>query len=170
MGSQARSPGEVFGTRLQAVRKLKGWSLQQMAGALAELGITLHLTAIAKAEKGQRKVTLDEALAFAAVLGVSPLHLIVPLDNETELRVAPRLTAPALQARQWMRGQRPLTDDDDGRLFYAQTPDDDWDAIAPGVAARFANRDEFEQARREYERDVTRAAFQRWTQGGNEDD
>jgi hypothetical protein len=73
--------------------------------------------------------------------------------------------APGGPAVGAVRGQRPLRDDDDGRLFYAQTPDDDWDAIAPGVAARFADRDEFEQARREFERDITRAALQRWTQG-----
>ena len=116
------SPSEVFRARLREVRRLKGWTQQQLADALADAGVKLDASAITRLERGTRGLSLDDVLAIAAALGVSPLHLFVPLDNDEELNVAPSLTANALDVRAWVRGQRPLRETDDDRLFYAQTP------------------------------------------------
>jgi transcriptional regulator with XRE-family HTH domain len=147
-------PSKVFRTRLRLVRRLKGWTQQELAAAMAEAGVDLGEPAITRMERGTRGVSLDEAIALAAVLGVSPLHMIVPLDNDAQLDVTPGITVPVLDARSWVRGQRPLREDDDDRLFYAQTPEQDWDAIAPRVAERFTSREDFEQHRARWEREV----------------
>lgn len=147
-------PSEVFRRRMREVRRLKGWTQQQLASALAAAGTDLGEPAVTRMERGTRGISLDEAMAIAAVLGVSPLHLFVPLDNDEELDVAPAIRVAALDARAWVRGQTPLRSQDDDRLFYSQTPERDWDAIAPRVAERFTSREDFEAHRAKWEREV----------------
>jgi transcriptional regulator with XRE-family HTH domain len=147
-------PSEIFRARLREVRRLKGWRQHHLAAALAEAGVDMGEPAITRLERGLRGVSLDEVIAIAAVLGVSPLHMFVPLDNNGLLDVAPAITVPVLDARAWARGQRPLRDTDDDRFFYVVTPERDWDAIAPRVAERFASREDFEAHRAKWEREV----------------
>jgi len=150
------SPSEVFRARLREVRRLKGWTQQQLADALAAAGVKLDASGITRMERGTRGVTLDDVIAIAAALGVSPLHMFVPLDNDEALNVAPGLTADTVNVRAWIRGQRPLRDTDDDRLFYAQTPDLDWDVIALGAGGRFESREDFEAARARWDRAILR--------------
>jgi hypothetical protein len=82
--------------------------------------------------------------------------MFVPLDNDDALNVAPGIAADALDVRAWIRGQRPLRDADDDMLFYAQTPDLDWDIIALGAGGRFESRDDFQAARARWERAMLR--------------
>jgi 8-oxo-dGTP diphosphatase len=150
------SPSEVFREQLRTVRRLKGWTQQQLADALAEIGVRIDASAITRLERGTRGVTLDDVVAIAAALGVSPLHLLVPLDNSAQLDVAPALSAVAPDVRAWIRGQRPLRETDDDSVFYAQTPDRDWDVIALGAGGRFESREDFEAARARWERAMLR--------------
>ena len=150
-------PSEVFREQLRAVRRIKGWTQRQLEDALAELGVKLDATAITRMERGTRGVALDDVIAIAAALGVSPLHLIVPLGNgDTALDVAPDLNVGVADVRAWIRGQRPLRDTDDDGLFYTQTPDRDWDVIALNMGARFENREDFEATRARWERAMLR--------------
>ena len=149
-------PSEVFRVRVREARRLKGWTQQQLAGALGALGVKLDATAITRLESGTRRVSLDDVIAIAAALGVSPLHLFVPLDNDLSLNVTPGLALPVLDVRMWVRGQRPLRETDDERLFYAQTPEGDWASIVAGASARFSDGEEFEAARARWERDTLR--------------
>jgi transcriptional regulator with XRE-family HTH domain len=118
--------------------------------------VKLDASAITRLERGTRGVTLDDVLAIAAALGVSPLHLFVPLDNDERLDVAPGLTAGVLDTRAWIRGQRPLRESDDDSLFYSHTPERDWDVIALGAGSRFEGREDFEAARARWERAMLR--------------
>lgn len=149
-------PSEVFRARLREARRLKGWTQRDLAAALAEVGMKLDASNVTRLERGTRGVTLDDVLAIAAALGVSPLHLFVPLDNDERLDVTPGLTASAVDARAWIRGQRPLRDSDDDGLFYSQTPERDWDVIALGAGGRFESREDFEAARARWERAMLR--------------
>lgn len=152
------SPSKVFRDRLKEARKLKGWTQQQLADALASLGVKLDASGITRMERGTRGVTLDDVIAIAAALGVSPLHMIVPLDDNGA-QLAPSLTVSTADARAWLRGQRPLQEADE-RLFYAQTPESEaeWMAIAPG-ASRFKNREDYEATKTMWERELFRAAI-----------
>ena len=110
-------PSEVFRRRVREVRQAKGWTQPQLAEAL---GAELTPFAIARLESGKRGVSLDEAVALAAVLGPSLLHMLVPLEN-TRVHLAPQLAERAVDARAWIRGQRPLRQADE-QLFYFQAP------------------------------------------------
>lgn len=115
----AKSPSQVFGPYVRSTRKVKEWSQQDLAERLEELGHPLDRSAIARIETGGRAVSLDEALAICAALGVSPVHMIVPQAHEDFVAIAPKLRPPGLAARSWIRGERPLDITDD-RAFWQQ--------------------------------------------------
>jgi transcriptional regulator with XRE-family HTH domain len=152
------SASEVFRQRLREVRRLKGWTQQQLADALAAGGVRLDASAITRLERGTRGVTLDDVIAIAAALGVSPLHMIVPLDDNGA-QLMPSLTVPAADARAWLRGQLPLREADE-RLFYAQTPESEADSfpLVPGPW-RFQNQEDFKATRAKWEREILRAVI-----------
>jgi transcriptional regulator with XRE-family HTH domain len=127
------APSAVFRQSLREARRLKRWTQQELADALAELGAKIDATAITRIERGVRSVSLDEVVLIAAALGVSPMHLFVPLDDKAPVQVAPGLVRPAADVRAWVRGQRPLRVSDDDRLFYTQAPDNDWASVIPGA-------------------------------------
>jgi transcriptional regulator with XRE-family HTH domain len=87
---------EVFARRLKAVRKAAGnVSQAELSRRLAEIGYNLSRSQIADLEsedpERRRRVTVDDLLAIAAALGVAPLHLIVPFEEEEPMMVEPRL-------------------------------------------------------------------------------
>lgn len=151
-------PNEVFRERLREVRKLRTWTQADLAARLNEAGVDLGESAVVRMERGIRGVSLNEAVAIAAVLGVSPLHMMVPVDDNGA-QLTPRLTVPTADARAWIRGQRPLTEADE-EIYYAQAPDSEaeWMAIAPG-AWRFKNREDYQASKAKFERDLFRAAI-----------
>jgi transcriptional regulator with XRE-family HTH domain len=153
-------PSEVFRSRLREVRRLKGWTQQELADALARAGLDLSAFAITRIETGNRGVSLDQAIAMAAVLGVSPLHMIVPLEDE-RVQLAPQLTVTTAEARAWLRGQRPLQEADE-RIFLFQTPpsEADWFPFTPGPW-RFEDPEVYESTRAKWEREIFRMAMYR---------
>lgn len=151
-------PSEVFRKRLREVRRLKRWTQQDLAEALAAAGVEMGEFAVVRMERGPRGVSLDEAIAISAVLGVSPLHMLVPLEDDS-IQLTPQRAVDAADARAWLRGQRPLREADE-RLFYAQTPESeaDWFPVAPGPW-RFENLEDFKATRARWERDILRDAM-----------
>jgi transcriptional regulator with XRE-family HTH domain len=112
-------PSRVFGEQVRGVRTRKGWTSQQhLADRLEELGHDIDRSAIARLETGKRGVPLDEAFAIAAALEVSPLSLMLPREPDDPVAVAPRLTVSAEEAREWVRGDEPLPNQD--RQFFEQ--------------------------------------------------
>lgn len=62
------------------------------------------------AEKGERAQTapLDKVFVLAAALGVPPIHLLIPLEDEAAVQIAPGKpykSIPAPLARAWIRGE-----------------------------------------------------------------
>lgn len=60
-----------FGERFLEARRLKGLSQEAIAAGLSDRGITMHVTAIGKIERGERRVTIGEASALASTLGLT---------------------------------------------------------------------------------------------------
>ena len=152
------TPSDVFRVRLREVRRLKNWTQADLAAALAGTGLDLGEPAITRMERGSRGVSLDEAIAISAVLGVSPLHMLVPLDDNGA-QVAPGQTVSTADARAWIRGLTPLREADE-RLFYAQTPpsEAEWFSTVPG-AWRSEDPETFAATRAKWEREIFRSAL-----------
>jgi transcriptional regulator with XRE-family HTH domain len=60
-----------FSKRLRAERDDRGWTQAQLAEMLSEHGIPMHWTTIAKIEKGDRSVRIDEAAGIADLFDTS---------------------------------------------------------------------------------------------------
>lgn len=139
MDQTARPPSEVLPGELRALRRHRGWTQQELADQLEELGASIDRSTVAKIESGGRRLTIDEVFLFAAALEVSPLALLLPRREEV-IAVAPKLNASSTDVLQWARGVHPLglTDPAEAgayRLFYEARPDYEAAAIRrrPGI-------------------------------------
>ena len=104
------APSERFGRRLQELRKqTRGWSQQRLADELVKIGWPLDRTAIAKIEKAQRGVSVDDLVALAVALNVSPGWLLAPAEaGEEPAPVVGSVSAPAWTVWDWVDGVHPL--------------------------------------------------------------
>jgi transcriptional regulator with XRE-family HTH domain len=65
-------------SNVKRLREARGLSTEKLAAAVVAIGRPMHATAITKVEKGQRRVDVDDLMALATVLGVTPAYLLVP--------------------------------------------------------------------------------------------
>ncbi|MGI8680998.1 MAG: helix-turn-helix domain-containing protein [Mycobacteriales bacterium] len=129
------SPGQTIAARLQAVRKARGWSAREVAERCARAGMPeLDRSTIANIELGRRRrIGVDEWLVLAYVLGVAPVHLLVPLE-EGFYAFTPDVVSSSGPVRQWVRGNYPMVPFTNGALemqadrdsYRAQVPGDEW--------------------------------------------
>ena len=121
---------DIVAQRIKTARKRRGWSAQELADRLAAAGAPeLSMFVISNIESGRRKdgrrrreVSVDELFLIAYVLGVPPIHLLVPAEGgEESVEVAPGVWVdkPELMLR-WIRGDQTLPGIDP-RGFFAAT-------------------------------------------------
>lgn len=93
------------------IRCGKGLSRPQVSDALTETGRALGPTTIYKVEQGTRSVDVDDLLALAVALDVSPVDLLVPglWGDDAVWAAAPHVTMSASRARAWIGGRALLT-------------------------------------------------------------
>lgn len=104
-------PERLIAAQLRAIRKRRGLSQEGLADRLALLGVVKHQTVIAKIEARARGVAVDELVALAVALNVTPLALLLP-DSDSPgdmVEITPRGSAPADQVWAWARGDGPLS-------------------------------------------------------------
>jgi transcriptional regulator with XRE-family HTH domain len=161
---EERHIGAIFARRLREARNARGWTQQELAAALGRLSAPMDRTTVAKIEKGQREVRLDEFVAFAAALDIAPVHLILPIEGDVvvryidrkrealrnekrgpAVRLAPALLVDQVKARRWARGEIPL--DPANFRFYR-----DQGAGERSVSAEELSPDEQQAVREENER------------------
>ncbi len=172
--------GRTFGARVQAVRTRRRWSQRELADRLTRAGRSMNGATVAKIEAAGKPdatesertraegVTVRDLLVFSAVLGVSPLHMLVPLDGSgterdepdpgTALVVTDQIRLYPVQARGWIKGTTPILsgpwineseDDELWRVYYSEVPTAE---LAGGQARRSSwerNGDVIEEMERE---------------------
>lgn len=94
------------------VREVRGKrSLADVANAASDEGRPTLPTAVHKIERGTRQITVDDLVTLAVVLDVSPLRLLLPVDeHDAEVALTPETRVLARQAWAWALGRRPLPD------------------------------------------------------------
>ena len=103
------SPGEIFQRRLHQARRAQGVSQRDLVARLSNVGQSMNQAAIARIERGERKVSIDEAFAIAVALDVAPLSLFLPITGNEPVALAPGLEIDQAKARRWARGEVPLS-------------------------------------------------------------
>jgi transcriptional regulator with XRE-family HTH domain len=102
----ALRPAEIVARRVVEARKSRGWSQAQLVDELAELGYVKSRPTISKLEAGDyRGVSVDDLFALSAALGIAPVFLLAPLEDESPVAIAPRVQVPAWVARAWIRAE-----------------------------------------------------------------
>src|SRR5688572_761624 len=99
---------------MREIRTARGLTLQQLSNRLAELGRPILLSALSKIEKGQRRVDTDDLVAIALALEVSPNHLLLSDDaeSESEVRLTHGFSTHAQAAWEWaLHGGMPHSTD-----------------------------------------------------------
>lgn len=112
--------GATAATVAANVRRLRdevrGWSTYDLAGRLTKVGRPIAPSAVSKIERGERQVTVDDLLALAYVLGVTPNALLLPNTADGTVELTGLGSAQADTVWAWAEGERPLDlpDGDDG--------------------------------------------------------
>src|SRR5215204_2085222 len=78
-----KRPSEVFRARLRETRKRRdNMSQAELGRRMRQAGYPLDKAAVLRIEKGERGISLDEALAFASVLAAIPAQMLTPPGDE----------------------------------------------------------------------------------------
>ncbi len=102
-------PGRTVARNVQAIRKRRNLGQQQLSARLAELGRPIPPTALSKLEDGKRRVDVDDLVALAIALNVSPSRLLLPERyDDQSFELTPTTTAPSWLAWSWAEGDGPL--------------------------------------------------------------
>lgn len=150
------TPTEAVAAQVRQLRHKRGWTAAELAAKMTEVGIPWGQPVVSRLETGAREnITLAEVLALAYVFNIAPVHLIVPIDPRTEYQVVLGRKVDVLDARQWVRGQRPLPGAS-GPEFFAEWPVEEY--LHPGDLAKRRADQEMEEylTRRRNEADQER--------------
>lgn len=125
------SAGPVGRTLIESLKELleaRGLSFNRASMALEELGRPIPPLGLSRLASGNRRVDVDELVALAVLLGVSPSALLVPrhvgVDDVVELTPTVKQRAGIVWA--WLDGRIPLPGELTESGKVAATPGDKW--------------------------------------------
>lgn len=121
MGTTRIEPGPVSDQvrrNIRELRECRGMSLRALSERMGELGRPLRVPVLFRIEQGERRVDVDDLVAFAAALNCPPNRLLLPGNTdewESGSRYAPTSTIEVSPAGAWWwaLGYGPLCADDD---------------------------------------------------------
>jgi transcriptional regulator with XRE-family HTH domain len=148
---------EMFAKRLREMREERGWSQAKLSRRVTELGYRLDKAAMSRIEGGQRTVTLEDAVALAAALGVPlPALFVGEETEEVEITSEIRVRTPFLNG--WLAGKMPLDPAD--AKFYSGAVDELNARGGLGVAVLAVYAKAGERGLNERERKMTEAVIE----------
>ena len=77
MASMSRNPRMLFGQRIAALRRARGWSQEHLA-----VRAGLHRTYIGRVERAEQNISLDNIFKIATALQVQPSDLMPPMPRQ----------------------------------------------------------------------------------------
>lgn len=97
------------GRAIRHYREQRHMSAAQLADAVSALGLRYTRTQVTNLESSKRRnsVTVGEILAFAAVLGVPAVLLLLPLGSDEPVELLPGHTTNPWTAYRWFNGDLP---------------------------------------------------------------
>ena len=114
MADESKEPltrpiGGNVAANMESLRKGK-FSLRALEARLGELGRPILAIGLSRLAAGRRRVDVDDLVALAVALGVTPNSLLLPRDAPpgTEVELAPGIRVSAMAAWAWADGRMPL--------------------------------------------------------------
>lgn len=116
MTQQPRTPtqitdptGKVVAANVRRIRdEIRGWSTYELSRKLKNAGRPIAPSALAKVERGERRVDVGDLMALACALGVNPSALLLPPTAEGLVELTGGGAYPAGDVWDWAEGNRPL--------------------------------------------------------------
>ncbi|HEU6445320.1 MAG TPA: helix-turn-helix transcriptional regulator [Gaiellaceae bacterium] len=109
---------QVVADQVKALRSKRNVSQQQLANKIGETQST-----VARIESGARSVTVDELFRISWALDVAPLELLAASFQPCEVPIIGKLRLTPSEAREWVRGARPLLGGD-VRAYFENVSDE----------------------------------------------
>lgn len=106
--------GQVIAAEVLRLRESRGWSRQQLAERLGELGAKTDRAVIARIESGgtrAKNLSVADLLVLAAALDTSPVSMVFPAGRVEMVEVTPQLRIFSGLASKWFCAEVPLTDE-----------------------------------------------------------
>lgn len=101
---------ERVAKNIERVRKSRQLHQKDVSELLKDVGRPMLPTTVSKMERGERRIDVDDLVALALVLNVSPLTLLLPDDSSQEpVKLTEEFEVASLTAWQWGEGQRAAT-------------------------------------------------------------
>jgi transcriptional regulator with XRE-family HTH domain len=107
----AATVGEVVAQRVERYRRQQQLTQQDVADRTEALGHPIGRVTVAKIENGGTRaanVSLTDVLVLAVALDVPPPLLFLPLGDDQEVAIAPKLVAHPHIALDWLAGEEPI--------------------------------------------------------------
>lgn len=119
-GNEMGSAGRIFGKNLRRIRRALNLSTAEVSERLEQIARPIPATSLGRMESGYRKAEVDDVMALAIVLDVSPLALLLPDTRRPgEASELPGRIAPAEAFWRWALGERALNPQTDQTAFGA---------------------------------------------------
>lgn len=99
--------GERTQEVIASLRSRRGLSFRELSDRLTELGRPVPTLGLARIEKGERRVDVDDLVALALALEASPNTLMLPPDADPgqDVALTSELSVDAWRAWRWARGE-----------------------------------------------------------------
>lgn len=110
-GTQTGKTAKAVADNVRKARERRGLSQQALSAVLSELRTPIQASAIAKIEKGDRRVDVDDLAALSVALNVPIPRLLLPetpLGPDAQVEVLPGLLVAPEAAWHWATGERSL--------------------------------------------------------------
>jgi transcriptional regulator with XRE-family HTH domain len=102
--------GERAAANLAEIRSSRHMSQAELADRMNELGRPMSAPVVSKTEKLDRRIDVDDLVAFAIALGVTPNRLLLPgsVADDEPVELLPQVRVSEIDAWKWATGDGPL--------------------------------------------------------------
>lgn len=127
---------------IERVRKARQMKQKDVSDRLREAGRPMLATVVSKVERGERRIDVDDLVAFGRALRVPPLLLLYPLGEAEDVEVLKGQCVPTWAAIQWFIGEgrfpseripRGEVDQATGLPEWYEDPEEGWEEGAAPV-------------------------------------
>jgi transcriptional regulator with XRE-family HTH domain len=144
--------GETVRANVKQLREDQNLGYSQLSRKLHEVGRSVPDLGLRRIEAGERRVDVDDLMALAVALGVSPVTLLMPpkpSDDKHEMVVATEMVEapgedggiPAGRLWQWLRADMPLPGYKGPHMKFFVDARPEWDEQSPGHARWLLKKD-----------------------------